>query len=103
MRKFASWISGLLLVIVFIAGVVFSYFNTTPVSLAFIDWQTQPRPLAVWVVAAFVTGGGAGLLLGFGVLRQFRYRAEVKRLRRELQQAKKDLRSVRARSLRAPD
>lgn len=103
MRKFANLISGLILVLVFLAAIIFSYFNTTPVSLAFGSWQLAARPVAVWIISAFVIGGSLGLILGLGLFRSLRSGAEMRRMKKELADAKQEVRKLRALSLKDLD
>jgi uncharacterized integral membrane protein len=103
MRKLANLLSGLILVLVFLAAITFSYFNTTPVSLKFGNLVLAAQPVAVWIIAAFVIGGGLGLLLGLGLFRSLRSGAELRRNRKELAAAKQELNKLRAMSLRDLD
>ncbi|MEQ8407504.1 MAG: LapA family protein [Gammaproteobacteria bacterium] len=103
MRKLNRWLSGIILVLVFIAGIIFSYFNTEQVAIAFGNWQSSVRPLSVWIIGAFVTGGVLGLLFGLGVFRHFKSRSEIRRLNKELALAKKEVRQLRAMSLKDLD
>lgn len=96
MHKLAQLLSGLFLLLVFIASITFSYFNTTPIALAFANWQIPAQPVSVWIIGAFVCGGAIGLLLGTGLVRGLRSRAEIKRLTRQLDQAKQEIAHLRA-------
>lgn len=55
------------LLLVFFAGIGFSFLNTTPVPLSLGVWTFSPQPVAIWVVAAFALGGFLGLLIGSGL------------------------------------
>ena len=103
MRTFSKWISGFVLVLVFIAGIIFSYYNTASVSLNFGQFRIGTQPVAVWIIGAFVLGGLIGLLVGIGVFRQLRSRVEVRRLRKELNAARQEVNQVRALSLKDID
>lgn len=103
MRKLANLLSGLVLVLVFLAAIVFSYFNTTPVALQFGNWEFSAQPVSVWIISAFVLGGGLGLLLGFGLFRSLRSNAELRRARKELSEAKQEVKKLRALSLKDLD
>lgn len=100
MRKLAQLLSGLFLMLVFIVSITFSYFNTTPVALTFANWQIPAQPVSVWIIGAFVCGGVIGLLLGTGLVRNLRSRAEIKRLMRQLDQSKQEVAQLRAGSIR---
>ena len=100
MRKLSSLFSGLFLVLVFIASITFSYFNPTPVAISFGSLQFAAQPVSVWIVGGFVSGGLIGLLLGLGLFRQLRSRAEIRRLKKELSEAKQELGKLRTMSLR---
>lgn len=100
MRKLAQLFSGIFLVLVFIASITFSYFNTTPVVITFANWQFPPQPVSVWIIGAFVVGGLLGLILGLGLFRNFRSRSELKRLNKQLEKAKQEAANLRAMSLK---
>lgn len=96
MRKLGNFFTGLFLVLVFITSMAFGYFNSVPMAISFANWQSSPQPVSVWVIGAFVGGGLLGLLLGIGVFRNFRFRAEIKRLTKQLKQAQQEVVSLRA-------
>ena len=103
MRKLTNLLSGLFLVLVFLAAITFSYYNTAPVALLFGNWQSLPRPVSVWIIGAFVTGGSLGLLLGLGFFRRHQKNANSRRLKKELDEAKQEVRKLRALSLKDLD
>jgi len=103
MRKLSNLLSGLFLVLVFLAAITFSYYNTEPVALFFGSWQSGQQPVSVWIVAAFVSGGSLGLLLGLGVLGRRKSGQSVRRLQKELDQSKQEVRKLRALSLKEMD
>lgn len=86
--------------LVFIASITFSYFNTTAVVITFANWEFPPQPVSVWIIGAFVSGGLLGLLLGLGLFRNLRSRAELKRLTKQLEQARQEAANLRAMSLK---
>jgi putative membrane protein len=100
MRKLAQVLSGLFLLLVFIASITFSYFNTTPVTIRFANWQIAAQPVSVWIIGAFVTGGITGLVLGMGLVRNLKSRVETRRLTRQLEQTKQELNKLRSGSLK---
>jgi lipopolysaccharide assembly protein A len=84
MQKLGRLIAGIFLLLVFIAGILFSFLNTTPVAVSFGWWILEPRPVAVWIIAAFTIGGLLGLIAGTGIAKHFRQVREIKSLRRQL-------------------
>ena len=91
MRKIGKILSGLFLITVFGISITFSYFNTAPVSIVLGNWQLSAQPVSVWIIGAFVAGGSIGLLLGLGIFRQLKSRAEIRRLRKQLKAAKQEI------------
>ncbi len=89
--------------LVFIAGIIFSYYNTEQIAIAFGNWQSSVRPVSVWIIGAFVSGGILGLMVGLGVFRHLRSRAEIRRLNKELELARREVRQLRAMSLKDLD
>lgn len=84
MNRFVRFFIWLFLLLVFLASVGFSFFNTAPVSLSLGYTTLSPQPLSVWVIGAFVLGGLCGLLLGAGLFRHLRARLEINRLRKQV-------------------
>jgi len=103
MRKLINLLSGLFLVLVFLAAITFSYYNTTPVALLFGSWESASQPVSVWIIAAFVGGGSLGLLLGLGFLHKRQSGSDARRLQKELGEAKQEVRKLRALSLKDLD
>jgi len=100
MHKLAQLLSGIFLVLVFIASITFSYFNTEPVAIAFANWKFPAQPVSVWIIGAFVLGGLLGLVLGLGLFRNLKSRAEIRRLKKQLKQAKQEVEDLRAKSVK---
>ena len=100
MQKLSNLLSGLVLILVFIGSIMFSYFNPTPVGISFGSWEFSPMPVSVWIVAAFVSGAFLGLLFGLNIFRQLRSRVEIRRLNKELSEEKQEVEMLRAASLR---
>jgi len=98
MHKIGSLLSGLFLTLVFIASISFSYFNTTPIGINFGSWQWSAQPISVWIIGAFVSGGAMGLLLGLGLIRSLKSRAEIRKLNKQLSEAKQELSQLRTMS-----
>jgi len=98
MHKLAQLLSGIFLVLVFIASITFSYFNTSPVAISFANWQFPAQPVSVWIIGAFVFGGLLGLVLGLGLFRNLKSRVEIRRLKKLLNQARQEVEDLRAKS-----
>lgn len=91
MRKITNLLSSLFLLLVFMASISFSYFNTTPVSISIIIWEFPAVPVSVWIIGAFATGGALGLLLGQSIFMRLKYRSEIKHLRRQLASVNREI------------
>lgn len=91
MHKLMRVLAWCFMFIVFVASIVFSYANPEPVALSFGLFTLDAQPVAVWVIAAFAIGGLCGLLLGVGLVRNLRYRLEIRRLRAQLTQVEQEL------------
>ena len=100
MHKIGSLLSGLFLTLVFVVSISFSYFNTTPVSINFGSWQWSAQPISVWIIGAFVSGGAIGLLLGMGLIRSLKSKAEIRRLNKQLSEVKQELNQLQTKSLK---
>ena len=100
MRKIGRLLSGFFLILVFVASTAFTYFNTTPVSIAFGNWQLAAQPVSVWIIGGFVLGGSVGLMLGLGLFRNLKSRSEIRRLNKQLTEARQEIGQLRAMSLK---
>ena len=100
MRKIGNILSSLFLIAVFAASITFSYFNTAPISVAFGSLQFPAQPVSVWIIGAFVLGGSIGLLLGLGIFRRLKYKANIRRLNKQLAEAKQEISQLKAMSLK---
>lgn len=96
MRKIANLLSGLFLILVFIVSIVFTYFNSAPISIQFGPWQFEPLPVSVWIIGAFVSGAVLGLLLGLRFFSGMRARAEARRLNKQLNEARGEIQQLRS-------
>ncbi|MGB4247007.1 MAG: LapA family protein [Pseudohongiellaceae bacterium] len=85
MHRLLRILSWIFLLLVFLAGILFSFFNTEPVALSFGFKVMQPMPLSVWVISAFALGGLTGLVLGAGLFSGMRTRMEMRRLTRKVE------------------
>ena len=92
------WIWRLLVVTlllgVLVIGLLFSIQNAAEVPVDLLVLQTLPRPLATWLIIAFVLGGIAGLLAGSAAL--LRLQARQVQLRRQLGNCEKELAQLKA-------
>jgi uncharacterized integral membrane protein len=100
MQKITNLLSGLFLILVFIVSIVFTYFNSTPVSIAFGSWQFAPVPVSVWIIGAFVSGAALGLLLGSGFFSALKARADIRRLTKQLKAASAEANQLRSTSIK---
>jgi lipopolysaccharide assembly protein A len=100
MRKLGSILSGMFLILVFVASISFAYFNSTPISIALGNWVLPAQPVSVWIIAAFVVGGVLGLLLGLGFIRMRRSQSQIQQLKKELSKEKQEVERLRALSMK---
>ena len=100
MRKLSNLLSGFFLLSVCIAAITFTYFNTESVSITFGTLIFSPLPVSAWIIGAFVFGGALGLLLGLNFFYQLKSRVELKRLTKELENARREVKQLRKLSLR---
>jgi len=99
MRNLINLLSGFFLLLVFVAAITFSHFNTEPVGINFGRLSFAPLPVSVLIIGAFVCGGILGLILGLGVFRQLKSWAEIRGLKKELANAKQEVNHLRTLSL----
>jgi uncharacterized integral membrane protein len=100
MRKFTRLLTAFFLILVFLLSTSFAYFNMTPVSIAFGNWQLPAQPVFVWIIGAFVCGGTLGLLLGLRVIRDVKAQLEIRRLKKRLAAANDEVNQLRATTLK---
>lgn len=72
----------LLLLVVLLLGALFSVQNGTPVPLDLLAVQLAPRPVALWLLAAFTAGGLAGVAVSMVAI--VKLKSGQGRLRRQL-------------------
>ena len=100
MRNLSNLLSGFFLLSVFIVAITFTYFNTESVSITFGTLVFTPLPVSAWIIGAFVFGGALGLLFGLNFFYQLKSRAELKRLTKELENARREVKQLRKLGLR---
>ncbi len=89
MSTLSRAIALIVLVLIFLLSVGFSFFNTQQVPLSFGFFVLSAQPLALWVLGAFATGGVLGLLLGSGLFRRWRQAREITHLRAQITRLEK--------------
>ena len=100
MRKINNLLSALFLILVFTASITFSYLNTTPVEISIGAWELPPQPVSAWIIGSFVSGGIIGLLLGLGIFKNLKSKSEIRRLRKQLDEAEQEVSQLRTMSLK---
>ena len=100
MRKINNLLSALFLILVFTASITFSYLNTTLVEISIGAWELPPQPVSAWIIGSFVSGGIIGLLLGLGIFKNLKSKSEIRRLRKQLDDAGEEVSQLRAMSLK---
>ena len=103
MRKLSNLLSIFVLLSVFVAAITFTYFNSDSVIITFGTLVFGPLPVSAWIIGAFVLGGALGLLLGLNFFSQLKLRAEVKRLSKDLENARREVKHLRNLPLRDLD
>jgi uncharacterized integral membrane protein len=102
MKSLARFVLILLLIAVLLAGFLFTLNNTTSVPL-WLGVPLNPQPLGLWILLAFGSGGLLGLLLGLGLWRRYRQRAEARQLRAKLRQLEQELQELKLAQQREKD
>lgn len=85
MKQFKWWASVILLLLIVLVSIGFSLWNTTSVPLSLGFHTFSERPVAVWIIAAFCVGALLGLVVGSGLINQFRLRRRIRKLEAELE------------------
>jgi uncharacterized integral membrane protein len=91
MSTLSRAMAWLVLVVIFLLSVGFSFFNTQQVPLSFGFLVLSEQPLALWVLGAFAAGGLLGLLLGVGLFRRWRQAREITQLRAQISRLEKEV------------
>ncbi|MCH2324849.1 MAG: lipopolysaccharide assembly protein LapA domain-containing protein [Pseudomonadales bacterium] len=100
MRKINNLLSALFLILVFTASITFSYLNTTLVEISIGALELPPQPVSAWIIGSFVSGGIIGLLLGLGIFKNLKSKSEIRRLRKQLDDAGEEISQLRVMSLK---
>ena len=90
MKSVSRFLVLLLFIIALFAGLVFSGHNQTQVAL-WLGTELPARPISLWVITAFISGGLLGLLLGLGLWRSRASRKQLKLMQKKLLQAENEL------------
>lgn len=98
MRWIRRLLIGILLLLVLAFGLLFSLQNGQSVPLDLVAMRLSERPLAVWLLAAFVLGGLAGLAAGSLAL--ITLQANRYRLRRRLDVCERELSELKGSAIR---
>ena len=96
MRTLKRLLAGIFVICVFVAAVVFAWYNHTPVSIGIGDWRLPPRAISIWIMGAFVVGGLLGLLLGLRLFQGLRRSGRERSLTRQLAAARRETERLRA-------
>ncbi len=95
MSAFARLLAGAFAIGVFVAAVVFAFYNDTPVAIGLGAWRSPPQAVSIWIMGAFVAGGLLGLLLGLRLFQDLRRGSREKKLIRQLAAARGEIERLR--------
>lgn len=84
---------GMLLLVLFVFGLIYGTDNSTPVSLAFLNWKTPEWPVSWWVLVAFALGTVLGYLINIGA--NVKIKVNTLKTKKELQKSKDELDKLR--------
>jgi uncharacterized integral membrane protein len=90
MKSLHTFITVLVVIMVMLAGFLFTLNNTLPVSV-WLGIELPPVALGIWVLGAFITGGFIGLLLGAGLLRRLIAKIRAQKAQARLMQQEKEI------------
>jgi uncharacterized integral membrane protein len=90
MKGISRFLMLLLFIVALFAGLVFSGHNQTPVAF-WLGTEFAARPLSLWIIAAFISGGLLGLILGLGIWQSRASRKKIKQLQQKLLLAENEL------------
>lgn len=100
MQKLIRILAGSFLLLVFIASIGFAFVNTTPVGLSIGIREFAPRPMAVWIIAAFALGGLMGVIFGSGITTFLKDKLEIRNLRKQLKAREAEIQNLRTVTLK---
>ena len=86
MKAFGRFCFYVTLAVILVFWTVFTVYNTDAFSFKFLNWNSIPLPIAIWLMVAFVIGTLCGILLcasGY-----FKGKATQKRLLAELDESR---------------
>lgn len=83
MKSVSRFLMLLLFIFALLVGLIFSSHNQTPVGL-WLGTEFTAKPLSLWVITAFISGGLVGLLLGLGLWQTRASRTQIKQLQQKL-------------------
>ena len=89
-------LAGVFAIGVFVAAVVFAFYNDTPVAIGLGAWRSPPQAVSIWILGAFLGGGLLGLLLGLRLFQGLRRGSREKKLIRQLATARGEIERHRA-------
>jgi len=90
MKSLGTFMTILVVIMVMIAGFLFTMNNDQPAAL-WLGTDLSARPLGVWVLGAFISGGFTGLLLGAGFLRRLYGKMRAQQVQTRLLQKEKEI------------
>lgn len=90
MRHVYRLFSGLVLLVVLVLSLSFLSANTDAISLKLGTFVTEPHPVSLWIVTAFVIGGALGLLVGLRLVHSLQSKLEAASLRRRLKKTQEE-------------
>ncbi|MCY4181330.1 MAG: lipopolysaccharide assembly protein LapA domain-containing protein [Gammaproteobacteria bacterium] len=96
MGTFTRLLAGVFAIGVFVAAVVFAFYNDTPVAIGLGAWRSPPQAVSIWILGAFLGGGLLGLLLGLRLFQGLRRSSREKKLIRQLATARGEIERLRA-------
>lgn len=96
MGTFTRLLAGVFAIGVFVAAVVFAFYNDTLVAIGLGAWRSPPQAVSIWILGAFLGGGLLGLLLGLRLFQGLRRGSREKKLIRQLATARGEIERHRA-------
>jgi uncharacterized integral membrane protein len=95
MKSLHTFITILVVIMVMMAGFLFTLNNTQTVTV-WAGAELPAWPLGVWILGAFITGGFIGLLLGAGLLRRLLAGISSRQAQARLVEQDKEIDSLRS-------